>query len=286
MATDNPFGSLGVWLRRSMPLDDLVAISRGAEELGYGTVWISGGGEPGVLDLASAVLDATTSVKVATGIVNVWVETPESVTAAWHRLEAAHPGRLYVGLGISHQRLVEGSIGQRYAKPLATTAAFLDGLDAQRDPLPPDRRLIAALGPKMCRLAAERSLGTHPYLVTTGNTAAAREGVGADAVVAPELGVILDPDLVAARAQGREALSYYLGLPNYTNNWLRSGFTEDDLADGGSDRLLDDVLALGDTEAVSARVAAHRAAGADHVCLQALGTSVDPLTTFRRLAGA
>ena len=268
-----------------MPLDDLVSVSCGLEELGYGTVWISGGGDPGVFDIVSAVLDATSSITVATGIVNIWVETPESVTEAWHRLEEAHAGRLYVGLGISHQRMVEGSLGQQYTRPLAKTEAFLDGLDAQADPLPADRRILAALGPKMCRLAAERSLGTHPYLVTTRNTAAAREGVGANAVVAPELGVVLEPDLAAARAQGREALSYYLGLPNYTNNWLRSGFTEADLEDGGSDRLLDDVLALGDQEAIAARVAEHREAGADHVCLQVLGTSPDYDATFRRLAG-
>lgn len=270
----NPFGTLGVWLRRSMGSDRLVTLAREAEEQGYETVWISGGGEPGVFDLVGDVLRGTSGVKVATGIVNLWVETPESVTRAWQRLEEEHPGRTYVGLGVSHSPLVDSMPGKKYARPLAYTRAFLDGLDAQTDPLPSDRRLLAALGPKMCALAAERTLGTHPYLVTTANTAAARAAVGADAVVAPELGVVLaddlGDDLDAARDRGRTAISRYLSLPNYTNNWLRSGFTEADLEDGGSDRLLDEVLALGSTEQVQARIAAHRQAGANHVCLQVL----------------
>ena len=280
----NPFGSTGVWLRRTLPVERLVSLSQEAERLGYDTVWISGGGEPGVFDLVERILAGTERVSVATGIVNIWVETPVSVTEAWHRLESAYPGRLYVGLGVSHARMVDALPGQSYAKPLARTREFLDGLDAQEpDPLPPNRRVIAALGPKMCSLAAERSLGTHPYLVTVDNTAAARKGVGADAVVAPELGVVLDPDLDSARRQGREAIARYLALPNYTNNWLRSGFTEADLADGGSDALLDAVLALGDVSAVAERIAAHREAGADHVCIQALGDG-DPAEVFRALA--
>lgn len=278
----NPFGTHGVWLRRQMGSDHLTALAREAEERGYETVWISGGGEPGVFDLVGDVLRGTSSVKVATGIVNLWVETPESVTQAWHRLEEAHPGRTYVGLGISHSRMVDTMPGKKYAKPLAYTREFLDGLDAQADPLPADRRLLAALGPKMCALAAERTLGTHPYLVTTANTAAARASVGADAVVAPELGVVLGDDLAAAREQGRQAIQRYLGLPNYTNNWLRSGFTEADLEDGGSDRLLDEVLALGSTEQVQARIEAHRQAGADHVCIQVLDDR--EAETFRALA--
>jgi len=279
----NPFGTLGVWLRRQMGPERLVALAREAEELGYDTVWISGGGTPGVFDLVADVLSGTSRVKVATGIANIWVETPQSVTEAWHRLEDTHPGRAYVGLGISHSRLVDGMPGQTYAKPLARTTSYLDELDALPDALPADRRLLAALGPRMCALAAERSLGTHPYLVTTSNTAAARAGVGGEAVVAPELGVVLDPDLGSARAQARSALSYYLDLPTYSNNWMRSGFTQADIENGGSDALFDEVVALGSLEQVEARIAAHRAAGADHVCIQALGER-DPLEIFRVLA--
>jgi probable F420-dependent oxidoreductase len=279
----NPFGRTGLWINRRDPVERIVEVARAAESTGYGTVWIAGGGTPGVFDLVEQVLAGTTDVKVATGIVNIWVETPESVTAAWHRLEERFPDRLYVGLGISHARMVNDLPGQAYEKPLARTRDFLDALDEQGDPLPADRRLLAALGPKMCRLAAERTLGTHPYLVTAENTAAARRNVGPDAVVAPELGVVLDADLEAARAQGREHLEYYLGLPNYTNNWRRAGFGDADLENGGSDALLDDVLALGEAEAIAARVAEHRAAGADHVCFQLLGHG-DPVTTLTALA--
>lgn len=280
----SPFGTTGVWIGRRTSTETILDIARAADETGYGTVWLGGGGEPGVFDLVEQVLETTEQARVATGIVNLWVETPESVTEAWHRLEARHPGRLYVGIGISHARMVDALPGQRYDKPLARTQAFLDGLDAQTDPLPPERRLLAALGPKMCALAAERTLGTHPYLATLENTAAARTHVGPDAVVAPELGVVLDTDLTAAREQGREHLSYYLGLPNYTNNWRRSGFTDADLEDGGSDALVDALLALGDRDAIASRVAAHRAAGADHVCLQLLGRG-DPVAAVRALAG-
>jgi len=281
----NPFGSLGVWLGRRLPQELILSVAADSERLGYDTVWIGGGGEPGVFDLVESVLARTDHVTVATGIVNLWVETPESVTGAWHRLEEAYPGRLYVGLGISHARLVEG-MNLDYSRPLARTRGFLDSLDEQTDPLPPERRLLAALGPRMLRLAAERTLGTHPYLVSVDNTASARAGVGPDKLVAPELGVVLEPDLAVARAQAREALSYYVGLPNYANNWKRAGFTDADLDGGGSDRLVDALIALGDADAIGERIAAHRSAGADHVCLQVLNAGTDHATVLRELATA
>lgn len=279
----NPFGELGVWTTRAVADETHVSSAREAEALGYGTVWIGGGGEPGVFDLVEKVLAATERILVATGIVNIWAETPQSVTRAWHTLEERYPGRLYVGLGISHSRVVDG-LGQTYDRPLGRTREFLDALDAETDPLPADRRLLAALGPKMLALAAERTLGTHPYLTTTANTAAARAGVGPDKVVATELGVVLDPDLDAARRQGQDALAFYVGLPNYANNWLRSGFTEDHFDHGASPRLVDALLALGDPDAISARIEAHRAAGADHVCVQVLGDDPDRAAVLRALA--
>lgn len=277
------FGTTGGWITRGLPHDDLVALVRQLEESGYGTVWVSGGGEPGVFDVVGAVLEATSTITVATGILNIWVETPDDVAAAYHRLEAQHPGRLYVGIGVSHAPFVDAKTDHTYARPLAKTREFLDGLDAATRPVPTGRRLIGALGPKMLELAAARTLGTHPYLVTVENTAAARAGVG-DAFVAPELGVVLDDDLDRARAIGRKAIDFYFGLPNYTNNWLRSGFTEADLADGGSDRLIDAVLALGDVAAIGARVQALRNAGADHVTLQVLGPKPHDPEVFRALA--
>ena len=278
------FGTLGAWLSRALPTDQLTTICRELEALRYGTIWISGGKDPGIFDVVETVLDATEHITVATGIVNLWVETPETVTEAWHRLEARYPGRLYVGLGISHAPMVEGLLGLEYSKPLARTRAFLDGLDAQPDPLPVGRRLIGALGPKMLQLSAARTLGAHPYLVTPLNTAQARAEVG-DAVVAIELGVVLDADLPAARAAARSSIARYFAMPNYTNNWLRSGFTEADLADDGSDALIEALVALGDVDAIAARVAEHRAAGADHVALQALGDDPDHVAVFRALAG-
>lgn len=278
------FGTTGGWISRALPHDDLVAVARQLEESGYGTVWVSGGGEPGVFDAVAVVLEATSTIAVATGIVNIWVETPDDVTAAYHRLEAQHPDRLYVGIGVSHAPFVDAKTDHTYAKPLAKTRGFLDGLDAAPQPVPVGRRLIGALGPKMLELAATRTLGTHPYLVTVENTAAARAGVGPEAFVAPELGVVLDDDLDRARAIGRKAIDFYFGLPNYTNNWLRSGFTEADLADGGSDRLIDAVLALGDVAAIGARVQALRDAGADHVTLQVLGPKAHDPEVFRELA--
>ena len=286
MASDDvnsAFGTLGAWLLRYLPVDQLTSVGREVDALGYGTLWISGGVDPGVFDVVEKVLDATERITVATGVVNIWAETPETVTKAWHRLEERHPGRLYLGLGISHAPLVEGRLTADYSKPLAKTKAFLDGLDAQSDPLPPGRRMLGALGPRMLQLAAERTLGTHPYLVSTSSTGLARKEVG-DALVAPELGVILEPDLATAREVGRCSIEHYLPLPNYTNNWLRSGFTEDDFADGGSDRLIDSLFALGDVDAIAARVAEHRASGADHVAMQVLGDDPDHVAVLRALA--
>jgi probable F420-dependent oxidoreductase len=277
-------GETGAWLLRHLPLDVLTRAAREVEDLGFGTVWISGGVEPGVFSLVESILDATEHVAVATGVVNIWAETPSSVTAAWHRLEERHPGRLYIGLGISHAPLVEGTLGTAYTKPLAKTAAFLDALDSERDPLPRERRMLGALGPKMLELAAQRTLGTHPYLVSPMNTATARGQVGERALVAPELGVVLNADREAALRVARAELAFYLSLPNYTNNWLRSGFTEDDFADGGSDRLIDALFAVGDLDAIAARVSRHRACGANHVAFQVLGDPPDHVTAYRALA--
>jgi probable F420-dependent oxidoreductase len=285
MPPDVQLGSLGAWVPRSLPAGELAALATALEDAGYGTIWISGGGEPGVFATVAAVLGATSRVPVATGVVNLWMETPATVTEAWHRLEEQHPGRLLVGLGISHAPLVERAGAGVYEKPLARTRAFLDALDAEPGPLPPGRRVLGALGPRMLALAAERTAGAHPYLVTVDGTARARAGVGPDRLVAPELGVVLEPDLPAGRDLARQALRRYLGLPNYTNNWLRSGFTEDDLADGGSDRLIDALVAVGDPAAVARRVAEHREAGADHVALQVLGPRPHAADAFRALAG-
>ncbi|SEO77319.1 TIGR03620 family F420-dependent LLM class oxidoreductase [Trujillonella endophytica] len=278
-------GALGAWLPPSMNGSTPTALAATLEEQGYPTVWIAGGISPGIFDVIEEVLAGTERITVAIGIVNVWMETPESVTAGWHRCEERWPGRLLVGLGISHGPIIDAFTEQTYRRPLATMREYLDALDAQTDPLPPQRRVLGALGPKMLALAAERTAGTHPYHVTVTNTAAARAGVGTGPLVAPELPVVLTTDVAEGRDQARSQLTHYLQLPNYANNWFRAGFTESDLADGGSDRLIDALVAIGDVDAIAARVREHHDAGADHVCLQVLGPQPNDAAVYAELAG-
>jgi probable F420-dependent oxidoreductase len=232
------------------------------EELGYGTLWLGGNPSP---DDAAAVLTATRTVTVATGILSIWEHTAELVAAQIAALDANARERFVLGLGVSHSRLAP-----QYAKPYSAMVAYLDALDAAADRPAGARRVLAALGPKMLKLAADRAQGAHPYLVTTEHTAEAREALGPDAVLAPEVSVVLDTDLDRARATARNMLGMYLQLPNYTNNLLRLGFTESDFEGGGSARLLDGLFALGDAERVRARTREYFDAGADHVALQVL----------------
>jgi probable F420-dependent oxidoreductase len=280
-------GRIGIWspeLRRG----ELAVAGPAAAELealGYGALWFPGGSGGAVLERAGALLEATERVVVATGILNVWMHEPADAAADHARLTGAHPGRFLLGIGIGHAPQLEPG---KWKKPLATMRAYLDGLDAADPPVPAGERALAALGPKMLALAAERSLGTHPYLVTPEHTRIARELLGEGPLVAPEQAVALEEDPGRARALGRAHLERYLPLPNYTNNWLRLGYTEDDLRDGGSDRLVDGLVAWGDEAAIAARVGEHLEAGADHVCLQVLGgTNEDPpLEGWRALAPA
>ncbi len=258
------------------------------DELGYSALWIPDIGGDLFGPLAN-LLGATSTITVATGILNVWMHTAETAAAEHARLGAAHGGRFLCGLGISHQPLIDGiNPPGTYQRPLATMTAYLDGLDAAPSPLAASDRLLAALGPKMLELARTRSAGTHPYLVTPELTASARSGIGPDRLVACEQGVVLETDPAAARAIARQHLSMYLGLPNYSNNWKRQGFTDDDIADGGSDRLVDALVVWGDEAAIAARVQAHRDAGADHVCIQVLTADPGalPMSEWRILAPA
>jgi probable F420-dependent oxidoreductase len=258
------------------------------EVLGYSTLWIPDiGGD--VFGAAANLLTATKAVPVATGILNLWMHTAQETAEQHAALTAQHGDRFLVGIGISHQPLVDRvKAPGAYDKPLARTAAFLDELDAAIPPLAPANRALAALGPKMLELARARTAGVHPYLVTPEHTAIARAAVGPDALVAPEQALVLETDPAAARAIARVHLSTYLGLPNYANNWRRLGYTEDDIADGGSDRLVDALVAWGDEAALRARVQEHRDAGADHVCVQVLTEDPRalPLAQWRTLAPA
>jgi probable F420-dependent oxidoreductase len=246
------------------------------EALGYGALWL--GGSPSV-EQARPFLEASTTLTIATGILNVWRHDPADVAAAHAEVRAAFPGRFLLGIGIGHPEATSD-----YSRPLTTMRRFLDGLDAAPQPVPRDERILAALGPKMLALAAERSLGTHPYFTTPDHTRFARESVGAERVVAPELAVVLEADPGRARAIARDYAALYLRLRNYTSNLLRFGFSEHDLADGGSDRLIDAVIPHGEPEAVAEAVHAHLDAGADHVCLQPLGHGQPPVEDYRMLA--
>jgi probable F420-dependent oxidoreductase len=263
-------GRIGIWRSRRLGLEAAAEI----EALGYGTLWI--GGSPSTEQVRPA-LEATSTIPIATGILNVWQHEPAEVAAGTAALRREFPGRFLLGIGIGHPEATS-----EYRAPLAKMREFFDGLDAADDPVPRDERCAAALGPKMLDLAAERSLGTHPYFISAEHTPFARERVGDGVLVAPEVAVVVEEDDETARRIAREYAQVYLRMSNYTNNLLRFDFTERDLADGGSDRLIDAVIPHGSAEAVAEAVRAHLDAGADHVCLQPLGP--DPLEGYRALA--
>jgi probable F420-dependent oxidoreductase len=258
------------------------------QELGYTAAWIPDvGGD--VFGALRELLDATTTLVAATGILNLWMHSASEVGEGFAGLEADAAGRTLLGIGVSHHLLIDQTRPGEYTRPLAKTRAYLDELDATSPSVPSDRRVLAALGPKMLGLARDRAGGAHPYLVTPEHTAVARAELGDGPLLAPEQHVVLETDGDKARAVAREGLTVYLQLPNYVNNWRRLGFTEDDFADGGSDRLVDHVVVWGDEAAIAARVQAHFDAGADHVCIQTI-TGADrtdfPRAEWRALAPA
>ena len=280
----------GIWSSTLRYGDAVEAASLATEleSLGYSALWVPdvGGDLFGPLD---NLLRATTTATIATGILNVWMHAPQETAAEHARLTGEHGSRLLFGLGISHRRLIDHvNDAGTYQRPIETMAAYLDGLDAASTPLAATDRVIAALGPRMLELARIRTAGTHPYLVTPALTRKARVGVGPDRLVASEQGVVLETDAGRAREIARLHLKTYLDLPNYSNNWKRQGFSDDDLADGGSDRLVDSLVAWGDETVVAARVRDHRDAGADHVCIQVLTENprAFPIDQWRTLAPA
>jgi len=265
-------GRIGIWLSRRAGAEGVAEIER----LGFGALWI--GGSPS-LERVRPFLEAAEALPVATGILNIWQHDPADVAAGHAQLAREFPGRFVLGIGVGHPEATSD-----YTRPLAAMRAFFDGLDAAEEPVPREERLAAALGPKMLDLAAERSLGTHPYFTTAEHTRFARERVGPGVLVAPEVALVLETDRGRAREIAREYAATYLRLTNYTRNLLRFGFTEEDLADGGSDRLIDAVIPHGSPDAVAEAVRAHLDAGADHVCVQPLGHGPSPLEDHRALA--
>ena len=256
------------------------------EELGYTALWIPDVGGR-VLDSVQHLLSSTTRTVIATGILNLWLHEPADVARSYASLTADHGDRFLLGIGVSHAPLIDSNQPGRYRKPLAATRSFLDGLDGAEQPVPVGRRVLAALGPKMLELAKTRSAGAHPYLVTPEHTATARETLGSGPLLLPEQTVILCESRETARPIGTAWMQSYLALPNYANNLLRLGFSEDDLS-SVSDRLFDAIIAWGDEDAILRRVREHHEAGADHVCIQALEADprVFPREQWRRIAAA
>lgn len=235
---------------------------RDIEALGYGAIW-AGGSPAAELSWVDPILEQTTKLKLATGIVNIWTAEPGPVAESFHRIEKAYPGRFLLGIGVGHPEA-----HQEYRKPVHALTEYLDKLDEYG--VPKDSRVVAALGPRVLKLSADRSAGAHPYLTTPEHTAEARKLIGPDAFIAPEHKAVLTTDAEKARAVGRKSLEIYLNLANYLNSWKRLGFTDDDVAKPGSDRLVDAVVAYGTPEEVAARLKEHVDAGANHVPVQVL----------------
>ncbi|MGA9873965.1 MAG: LLM class F420-dependent oxidoreductase [Rhodococcus sp. (in: high G+C Gram-positive bacteria)] len=277
MTTDTPdLGTLGIWRHFSGIPPELARL---IESSGYGTIWL-GGSPPADLTSAEEALDATESVVVATGIVNIWSAAAPEVAESYHRIEKKHPGRFLLGIGAGHPEAT-----QEYQKPYDALVQYLDALD--EGGVPVERRVLAALGPKVLKLSADRTAGAHPYLTTPEHTREAREILGPDKVLAPEHKAVLESDAAAAREIGRPPVNNpYLQLRNYTNNLKRLGYSEEEIGGGGSDRLIDALVAHGDADAIAHRLREHLDAGASHVTLHALPDQSNPSEIYRAVAAA
>jgi probable F420-dependent oxidoreductase len=275
-----------------VPASQAQELAAEIEELGFGALWIPEVAGRDVMAHLALLLSATERLVGATGIASIWARDAVTMVGGIRGLTEAFPERVLIGLGVSHHTLVEGLRGHTYDKPLAAMRAYLDAMDkapyiAQR-PTTPDRRMLAALGPKMLELAAERTEGAHTYFVPPEHSAVARKTLGPDTLLCVEQAVILETDPEKARTIARAHTKVYLPLPNYRNNLVRLGFGDADFADGGSDRLTDAIVAWGDVERVMARVRDHFDAGADHVCIQALDAQSRgvPLQSWQALGPA
>ena len=286
-------GRVGIWTFQLelQPAAKAQEAAAEIEELGYGALWIPEALGREAFTHAALLLGGTRRIPVATGIANIWGRDPMAMAAAQKTLAEAYPDRFLLGMGVSHAPMV-GMRGHDYARPLTAMREYLDAMDrAPFMAMPPavePERVIGALAPKMLALAAERTRGAHPYFVPPEHTKRAREIMGPKALLAPEQAAVLETNADTARTIARGHMAIYLGLPNYLNNLRRLGFGEDDFKDGGSDRLVDAIVAWGDENAVVKRVRAHHDAGADHVCVQVLGPDPRalPLEDWRRLASA
>jgi probable F420-dependent oxidoreductase len=272
-------GTFGAWFNPSYDDDTRVRFVAEAEALGFGTAWL-GLGRRALPDLAlvERALDATNEIVVATAIVNMWTNDAASIAESYERIDAKHPDRFLLGVGIGHPESIT-----QFRSPYDTMVSYLDELDAA---VPVDRRVLAALGDRSLQLARDRATGAHPYLVVPDHTRHARHVLGPGALLAPEHKVVVSADAGHARAIGRDYVADpYLGLRNYVNNLLRHGFSSADIADRGSDRLIDDLVVHGTPETIATRLTAHLEAGADHIGVQVLvDPGHDPMPGYRQLA--
>lgn len=291
MQTSVDIGRYGIWqgVLDQQPSARVRELAAEIEAMGWPTLWLPEATGRDAMVSASVLLGATTHLKVATGIAQIHARDPVTTAAAQRTLAEAFDNRFLLGLGVSHQPLIEGVRKQAYVKPYSLMKQYLAAMaEAPFTAVGPNEApptVIAALGPKMLELARSATQGAHPYFVPPEHTAVAREALGPQPLLAVEQMVILDTNAETARTLARGDMQLYLRLPNYTNNLRRLGYTEEDLA-GPSDRLVDAIVAWGDEDAIAARVQAHLDAGADHVCVQHLvaDRSVVPLQAWRRLA--
>lgn len=275
-ATRSRLGPVGVWsgALRGAPVADEPAAAVRIEQLGYGSLWTGEGiGGKEAFAHAALILSRTTRLVYGTGIANLWARHPATMAGGAATLGAAWPGRFVLGVGVSHAPMVDRS-GQTYATPRRRMADYLDAMDRAAGDAPateiPVPRVLAALGPRMLELAREHADGAHPYFVPPEHTPLARKELGPDRLLIPEQAVVLGTDPAEARRVARGHMEMYLQLPNYVNNLRRLGYGDEDLSGGGSDRLVDAIVAWGDEEAIARRVAELREGGADHVLLQPL----------------
>jgi probable F420-dependent oxidoreductase len=269
-------GKLGVWVSMdSMTAPAAAAFAKRVEEWGYCALWIPESRGRNALVFSSWLLARTQHLIVATGIANIYARDPMAMANGQRALAEQSDGRFLLGVGVSHRPMVQGVRGHTYGRPVATMRRYLQAMREApyQAPTPAEKPLtiVAALGPKMMALSAELADGAHPYNTTPQHTAQARSILGSGKLLCPEVWVLLETDQAAARRAAREALSRYMQLENYVNNWRREGFGDDDFAGGGSVRFLDAMVAWGDETAIRRRIQEHWDAGADHVCIQPIG---------------
>jgi probable F420-dependent oxidoreductase len=287
-------GPIGIWTAQldHQPAAKVREAVAQLEELGFAAIWFPESTGREAFTNAALLLSATSRIIIATGIANIYARDPVTAAAGQKTLAEAFAGRFLLGLGVSHVPLVEQVRGHSYGKPVPSMRSYLDGMDrAPYRAVAPSVnpiRLLAALGPQMLRLAGERAGGAHSYFVPPEHSARARQILGGDRILAVEQAVVLESDSSKAREIARAHTSRYLALPNYVNNLRRLGFGDADVVDGGSDRLVDAIVAWGDMTAVTDRVRAHQAAGANHVCVQVLAPDPQalPMPQWREIASA